>query len=102
MGSESHWPNIVFQISLVRHIGEKYPADLQTTRKAFYMHELVAHGKQVVDFFKEHLPGLAPQDFNCEMQELNNKLVKTELPPLIPMMRPEPPRKENALFYIMC
>ena len=67
--------------------------------KAHYLHDLVAHGHEVVDFFKVNLPGMAPQDFNCEMQEGNNKLVKIEAPPLLPMLRNKKPK--NTFFYIM-
>jgi hypothetical protein len=50
--------------------------------KAHYLHDLIAHGSQVVEFFKANLPGRCPQEFNCEMQEACNKLCKLELPRL--------------------
>jgi len=75
--------------------------------KAHYLHDLIAHGSQVVEFFKANLPGRCPQEFNCEMQEACNKLCKLELPPLLPMLRKRPDGAEgpvaekNALFYVM-
>ena len=56
------------------------------SEKAYYLRGLVAHGQQTIDFFKREFPGYSLTDFNCEMQEHNNKLVKPELPPLHPML----------------
>jgi hypothetical protein len=72
---------------------------LGLSEKAFYLHDFVAHGEQTIAHFKEHLPGYSPTDFNCELQELSNKLIKLELPPLLPMLRNK--KLKNALYYVM-